>query len=71
MKLNGNRVTWVLFDTCMHHTYKYQKRIAEKYGFKETQSANGVRIYGKFYGSREALQKDKENIKTASNALRT
>ena len=71
VKLNGNNVTWVLFDTCMHHTYKYQKKVAEKYGFKEMPSANGVRIYGKFYGSREALQNDKENIKTAINALRT
>lgn len=72
-QLNGgyNGITWVLYDTCMHHTYKYQEREAEKYGFKRTDRANGVRIYAKFYGSREAALADKENIKAAITALKT
>lgn len=73
VKLNGdiNGITWVLFDTCMHRTFKYQEREAAKYGFKRMDRANGVRIYGKFYGTREAALADKENIKAGINALRT
>lgn len=70
VKLDGSKITWVLYDTCMKHTYKYQEREAEKHGFKRTDRADG-RIYAKFYGSREAALADKENIKAAINALRT
>ena len=73
IQLNGgyNGITWVLFDPCMKRTFKYQEREAEKYGFKRTDRANGIRIYAKFYGSREAALADKENIKAGINALRT
>lgn len=55
----------------MKRTFKYQEREAEKYGFKRTDRANGIRIYAKFYGTREAALADKENIKAAVTALRT
>lgn len=55
----------------MKRTFKYQEREAEKYGFKRTDRANGIRIYAKFYGSREAALADKENIKAAVTALST
>lgn len=73
IQLNGgyNGITWVLFDPCMKRTFKYQEREAEKYGFKRTDRANGIRIYAKFYGTREAALADKENIKAAVTALRT
>lgn len=73
IQLNGgyNGITWVLFDPCMKRTFKYQEREAEKYGFKRTDRANGIRIYAKFYGSREAALADKENIKAAVTALST
>lgn len=73
IKLDGgsNGITWVLFDTCMKRTFKYQEREAAKFGFKRTDRANGVRIYAKFYGTREKALADKENIKKAINALRT
>ena len=55
----------------MKKTFKYQERVAEKLGFEKITYKNGVRIYSKWYATREAALNDKENIKKAINALRT